>query len=294
VNTNIWVGGAVFVGASIILLAFFFRDQSPAAVSATGGAILAAPERPFQEATDTDGDGIKDWQESFDGSNPLVAQERIAISDESWSEPASGSMTEELARQIFEKNAEVLLKNGTITEADQELILAELAPALSREPDRQLLTSSHVITHDDNSTAAIRAYGNAIGAIINNSPSNEHELIILHRALTENKPGELAKLEVTIDGYAALSAAVMETAVPSSFTTLHLALLNALVAVRTDIVAFRGVFDDPVKAITFIDTYERDAETLADAIIALNQAFTAEGIVYGDAEGGAVFNQLTE
>ncbi len=151
----------------------------------------SSPRVSYQ--TDTDRDGMPDWEEKLRGTDPNTP-------DESKKEPL------EIIARLEEKRL-----STPPTQVRQASAVVPSAPATSEQKTVAPKTSSA-------ETAALRAFGNALGTALAPIATDAFEremLVRLDGAIeSEEKVGALASIAAA---YTAVSAALKETAAPPPF-----------------------------------------------------------------------------
>lgn len=254
--------GLFLVGGSFVLS----RDKTNTdnlSIVATTAETEGVPTHGFIPVDDADGDGLPDWQNTFNIATVYI--------DETPAEKLTqtGALAVELATRL---NAGTSGSTGVMT---------DISSLVAKQMVDKDYTQADIKISKDNSLTAKKAYGNRVAAIaIDNAPPSgtEGELLVLNRALLRNDPMILSGLDPTIVSYEKMLAAMLDTPVPSSLVTEHLSLINVYQALINDIKSFRLTFDDALPAMTRFRRYQADAEALYTAIVFLYQKLDAEGI----------------
>lgn len=238
--------------------------QKVAGISSSAGSF-----RNYIEVNDQDKNGLPDWQESLNLSTiNLDETPQKTLSQ-------TGALAVELATRTSIKN------NGP------QNILTDIGTRLVRESYDKQYAKDDVLVGQDNSSNALRIYGNKVASIVfNNAPprGTENELTILNRAFLRNDPVVLNLLAPTISSYEGMIKDMLEVTVPSSMLREHLSLLNVYQAILSDIKAFQNVFDDALPAMTRFRRYQADTEALYLAITMLYGKLARSGIQWSDAD----------
>lgn len=272
--------GALVIGSALVFAALLVnsyqtprqaRDLQPAVVEAPT-FMATSPLRENIPVTDSDGDGVPDWQELLNDTEPLTLP---TASGTSYEPP--NTLTDEFARDFFEtyvrnegfgafaRNPEEL-----ITEASLELV-TETADALLSERD---------ITIVPGDAATVSTYANTVATIIDSARLPEgtpNELEIVEEALAQSNSDNLTRLNPIIENYDAIINGVQQTPVPEAMVKQHLDLLNTLTAVRNDIAMMQQLFADPLAALVRIQRYQDDIRGLGVAIVNLFERAAREG-----------------
>ncbi len=271
------ITGAILAGTAIIAGALLLRDTSDPLAAATvinGEAVVVttAPKRSAIPISDSNGDGVADWQESLQKTEPIAVSQNASSSFD-----APDTLTEQFALEFFEQ----MVRNETNGEfgKDPQAFVSAFNGALVNQASDELLGRDDIRTTDNNSPSTLTQYGEAVAVVMNrhNEESNENEAVILERALRDGNAAELAKLDGKIQVYSNLLKDTAALEVPNRVAAEHLALLNAYQALLTDIAAMQRAFDDPMKALLRMKRYQDDATGLTMAISNLYTALLDNG-----------------
>jgi len=152
-------------------------------------------------------------------------------------------------------------------------------------------TAKDIHTTNDNSIAALRNYGNKVGDIFMHSGdkiTTPHytELKIIEQGIGENHPEILAQLDLFITFYQTAINNLLATPVPSSATSIHIKLLNALNSLMIVDQGFRGITDDASKAAASLYGYPDASKKMVEGVNAAKALFQQKGIVFSSEEDG--------
>lgn len=271
--------GAILLGTTIISTALIIKGEPETLAEVTvvnGEAIVvtAAPDRNPIPIADSNGDGVPDWQEA------LQVTDALEIRDTTTTFIPPETLTDQFALEFFEQ----MVRNqnyGEFGKSPEELV-ATFSTSLANEAVDEVIGLDRIVTSGDNSPEALAAYGEAVARVIlaHDDPSNENEAVILERALRDNNPDELAKLDGKIAVYSSLLKETLVIPAPNSVSREHLILVNAYQAILTDLYAMRDAFADPMLALLRMKRYQEDATTLATAITAIATKLVAGGATW--------------
>lgn len=282
------IGGALGVGIVIILVALNVSNANSTSMS--GSAIVAAaPERNYIESTDSDGDGVKDWEESLGTRFVEIATNKSSSTQSGTQIPYTPptTLTGKFSEAFFEDYIDGKVKGEDFS--NPEAFIGGAVSAI--EKNTQSKRHSRIeLTIIPSSFETIYTYGNQLSEILKkHSKNNENEALILQRALEANDPSMLDALAPIHDVYAGTIIDVLSMPVPDTLVDEHLAFLNVCEAFVTDIQAMQSAFEDPLFALARMKQYETDAKGLAESFKKFAQAFTAEGVTYSNTEPASFF-----
>ncbi len=267
---------AVVFGAALVLAALVFQP-APAPTPETSAAgeevVTVALNREAIPVLDSNQDGVPDWQESFVANTPTVRE--IAEADTTY-EP-SDTLTDQFAREFFEE----MVRSDTIGDfgASPAELIAQSSQALSEEAADELYLVDDLTVLEQSDSARLSRYGEAIARIFvnNGCEPTTPDITILETAVRNDQPELLNELDCRIEGYATYEAALLQLPVPASVRFEHLDLLNTMLALKNDLQAFQGVFDDPMYTLVRVRRYQSDAEAVFPALDALYETLVVNG-----------------
>lgn len=284
------VGGAIVVGLVLIGGALVFDDRENSERAPVAAiAISRGDVRALQPTTDSDGDGLPDWEEELRGTDPM---RKTTITDPEIPEgekyiPAS-TVTDRFA-EVFLEDLVRTSAGRTLSPEEEAALLERSAAKLEATASEPLLTQADIHIVAANTLTDHRTYGNAVGGIlIDRSIDNENELILLHDALVSGDTSALSELEAVSTAYAGMVADLIALPTPSAFAREHVALVNVLIQARTNARAMSNAFADPLAALVRARRYEQDATALYYALDSIRVLLESRDITYTNSEPGIV------
>lgn len=272
------IAGAFLVGGGLILFAFVMKPTAtPEPVANQGLVAVASPgaAREYLQVADQDNDGIPDWQEALQRTEPVVIQPI----DTEYEPP--DTMTDEFARTFFEDM--VRSENYGAFSAGQDTIINRAVDRFAEQSQDELFGVSDITIIANNSPESIRSYVNVLATIAldQQRPAElPNEYDILSRAYNTNNPEVLKELEPIIDDYTSMVTRIQSLAVPSSYASAHLDMLNAMNAVRIDITAMKEAFADPLYTMVRLKRFREDASAMYLTIINLQKQILEDGVEF--------------
>ena len=282
------IGGALGVGVVIILGALVANsvgNETPA------GAVVVskAPERQYIASQDSDGDGVKDWEENLQGKVFETIETPTSTSFANVVEPYEPptTFTGKFSEAFFQDYLQGKIDGEDFS--DPSAFVGNAVTAIEQNTQSRKHSRNEFKIVSD-SPEAIRAYGNTFAEIMNSSVvSVENEAVILQKALTANDPVLLEKLTPIRDAYTSYISQALVMEVPESFALLHVTALNAFESILTDVEAMQLAFTDPLYALARTKGYEADATALYDSLQKINQKLSENGVTYTNDEPGSFF-----
>jgi len=265
---------AFVVGVLLVILAYWLRVQNP--TTAVGGNLAVVDRGSVRQHIDTadqDQDGIPDWQEALQRTEPVTIESATSTYE------VPDTLTGQFAIQFFQDMVRSE-QYGAFGSNPEELV-GYAAQTFAAEATDTLLGANDIVLNDDTSQAAIKAYANQMASIALDYTipvGAPNELEILKQALDTGNAETLNQLEPYIDGYERILARSLAVPVPRTYSKEHLDLVNVYQAILNDIIAMRGSYDDPLNALIRIKRYQEDASTLSIAVLNLYQRALSDGI----------------
>lgn len=246
---------------------------------------------------DTDGDKTPDGEEVKLGRNPSKAGPDDTLDRETIENktvPGGGNWTEtdRLSRELFAKYLSIKQSGAPFTAEDEEKLLTDFLSRYPESKPSKLYAESDIVFAATDDDAALRAYGNAIGKIINaHREGGENELIIFERALQNEDALDLANLEGRAKRYETLLSGFRAVPAPKSAAVLHIDLLNSIEGLKESVEGMAGAFTDSVRALSAATAYPVAVEKLAKTFADLSSLLRGSGIMFGESEPGYILTQ---
>ena len=295
----------------------YIANESPtAAENAALNSILAEASR-----TDTDGDGLKDWEETLwktnpnkadtdgDGTsdgeevrlgrNPLIAlkkgQDDTLAANSQLNQATNSAQPDENLTETDKFGRELFYKYMAAKKAgnlDQTKLIQDFVDEQSlNTAAKQYKETDFIVIPPQNTTdTTLRDYGNALGRALASHPAKgvPNEFQTITNAVKSKSAAQLRDLDPVITGYQGILQDFLRIAVPRSMVSAHIALLNSVEMVLEDVRGFKKTFSDPIIGLMSINKYPGDIESLKTAIQNMRDAFETQGIVFEQAEYGYI------
>lgn len=265
--------GAVVVGLALVgsALVLGYNTKPVVPANSQGATVLKAsptfletsPLRQHIPITDSNDDGVPDWQELLHNTKPLA----VASSSEAFK--ASDTLTEQFALDFFE----TYMRNrglGPLSRPPEDLVNQATQSLVTKVQDT-LYTKKDITTYPG-TASDVTEYINAVATIIDSTQlptGSRNELAIIEEAVNTNDSAVLSELAPIIENYDVIVTGLQKLEVPEIMATEHLDFLNATQAVRNDIFYLRQLFIDPVKALLHLNRYQDDVLGLGYAFVNL-------------------------
>ncbi len=271
--------GAFLIGAILVTAAWYVKNQKEATpiVDESENNITVVKDnapRARITVTDSDNDGMPDWQEALQRTEPI----NLAEGDESY-EPET--TTDEFSIEFFQ-DMMLTQQYGEFGSTPEELA-SQATKQLSNMALDTLYSEADLTIDQNNTSLAVKNYGNKLAEIVlqNSVPIDAlNEVQVLHQAYTLNDPNMLSELDVIADGYKDMIDRSLALTVPSEYTKEHLDLVNVYNAVYQDILGMKDGFTDPAMTVVRLKRYQEDAASLYVVSLNLQKKMLLAGITF--------------
>jgi hypothetical protein len=263
-----------------------------------------------EDLTDSDRDGLKDWEEVLWGSdidqsdtdkdgtddgtetkvnrNPtipapndtiLTAEARASSSASLNENVVNNSLTDKISKNLFGLLLQAKDQNkSALTSAELEQI------ASSVNGDLETSTSAHyssaaVTTFPDNDTEQGKNYGESFGRMY------------LDMLIYISSQKTLNSREIGTE-YQALSRDLSLLTVPSSLHQTHINLINNMYAFGATLITLENADNDPVKAMLAIRDYRKLSGEQETLFTTVSNYFKRNGILFDDKEVKALWENI--
>lgn len=277
---------AVFIIClSLVVSVFLFKDKK---VLPKENTIPISVDVASDSNLDSDGDGLKDWEEVLLGTNPNLKDtdgngiddgkeklETFAFKNKTTNEetPKSTTLTEDIAQTFLINYLDQKKQNPQLTE-EQIATIANTSTqnvTFFRTPDFEIkdIKISKNQTKDQYSKELNIAFSSGI------IKKQDTEMQIIEKALINNDKNELKKLDPIINSYQQVINETLKVAVPEDNVGLHLVYLNNLKSVKEDIEGMKNILDDPASAYVYLNSYQLNIKKLFVVMSKLVQYFNS-------------------
>lgn len=252
---------------------------------------------------DTDGDLMPDGEEVKMGRNPAVKgpNDQLITPTSKSADTTKASQpkkvmneTDKLAATLFNEYLQYKKSGIPIDSQAQEKIIENALVSNQLKVSAPQYKPGEIKVTSENSPESLRLYGNSLGASIKrNSPVQEdNEYAILMKAIANENPAELKKLDPLIAGYKNLVNELLNQNIPSKFLQSHIKLLNNLSILAVVVENMRFYFEDPYRGLTGYMYYSQTLLQIADSLKETNKILNNEGIIFTEEEHGRVFSGI--
>jgi len=318
---------ALALGALLIVAAYYLPHllAAPRAQAGTTDDLLKAIS-----TKDSDGDGLPDWEEALYGTDPnkfdtfgygmsdsqavakglIVPKAATPIVNATAATngsstpadafvpggtPASGSLTEQFARNFFAQYLAAHQGGKTLSTADMTTFVTTAVEQLQASQVQQDAFTYGEVKVAGSGQATMRAYAVAAEAAFaaNTVQLPKSELAYLNDAVTNNDTSALDNITKISQAYTKIANAFIKLPVPTELATAHLALANALAQMDVVTSEFAAVNRDPILTSLGLANYTGDATAMRTAFVNIASALQHASVVLKPGDAGYSMESIT-
>lgn len=268
-----------FAVGLVLVTGAFVLSRHLQAQNGTTLQVASVMEREHITVTDSDNNGIPNWQDALLNNDPI--------------DLSSGTSTEYTPpKTVTGKVAIDFIQNflnakryGPFGDTNEEIV-DKATKQLTEASKDTFFVASDIQIVESNDKASLRKYGNQVASILLGAKTgSESELIILQDALRYDTPEKLAELEPISNAYGTMILEMTQIDVPFTYKDEHLNLLNALGAVHEDINAMRSVNEDALYTFMRLKRYQDDVLGLSNTItILFDTLYTTDEVRFAEGD----------
>lgn len=242
---------------------------------------------------DTDGDGTPDGAEAAAGRNPLVKgpNDKASSTTKNGIAPsATLTATDKAARDFFARYMELNQAGLSGDASSQQQLIEDVIKNGVVLAKPKAYTLKDILVNPDSSKEAIRKYGNNMGAIFTKYQNNgRDEAVIAKEALDKEEPQILTEIDPIISVYKNIISALLKTRVPQNMTDMHLNFINATSKFLFVAESLRHADTDSLRALQGASLELEAGESLFNAFKDLTSYFKSVDISFDLNEAGSMF-----
>lgn len=287
----------------VVILFTIIRGPAQYGESDTIKAVRNAPLPQFDDK-DTDGDGLRDWEEllwrtdpnnKFSGGRSESDYDYVQNVVKNGSKEtvftnlsASTTLTDAFSREFFNEYWE-LKQTGKITNGTIESLTNRLSDKLlASQTIETYITPPELIVRNASDTE-IREYGNRI-AEIRGRYQNTYDQNPIKSSDFESGDTQISSVATSAKLYEEMAEELKTLLVPTLIVTAHETLVNSYIQSSEGLLALSRFNIDSAKAITGIQLHNTAQGLEASAIERLQMFFSQSGIIFEAFEPGSYWN----
>ncbi|MDE1875073.1 MAG: hypothetical protein KGI79_03080 [Patescibacteria group bacterium] len=208
--------------------------------------------------------------------------------------PEELTATDRFAREFFTQY--IALKNSGAT-IDQNTGMNLVNQLLSQDygspTEEKTYTTADIKVLNTDSLMALKAYGNALGAILQAPlpPGYTSELTILAKASDSGDDSDLPKLALNVAHYQSVRDKILALPVPYALENAHVALINSISAILEGVRGMTYITTDPVGATKMIAQYQDGIEAISLPLEAIKQYLIKQDVSFSSSDSGYILVQ---
>lgn len=242
---------------------------------------------------DTDGDGTPDGQEIREGRDPLkkgpndkiLSPKSVATANNS-----EDNFTQDLGKSFFNNYLKSKLADPT-NQTDNQLSANMILQGLMHSPNMQSISfptvsEKDIHTTQDNSPEAVKTYINAIATITGRSIGSLDDTLLLLASILQQTDvtSQLVRLDPILQDDRDMIEKLKQTHAPSSWEDYHKRLINIFLKIETVTQSFRNIDRDALKAMLMAQEYQNATQELQSLGSEAKQILDTTGVVFQDTD----------
>ncbi|MBI4068443.1 hypothetical protein HY413_03495 [Candidatus Kaiserbacteria bacterium] len=286
-NTGTQFSGSIRIAAALSVALLFAvigakwgTRNAPTPIIVKQPPVDLLTDRVYVSESDTDGDGIPDWLETLQGSDPRdpasSAASTTLVSFDAFAAtklPDDDSLTAQTINRMVD---------GYLALKDQGLY----TPARAQELGQSIADSVHVTTpftpyvmNDitvvaDTSLDAALAHRTKMQAALRPLHTiRDPDILIYGRYLERKDPDDLAALSARAEEYRSVAQSIANIPVPKDFAETQLAMVNGLTFFASVIDNMVARVEDPFASMALLSVFNRSEQYVETTIIRLNDLY---------------------
>jgi len=285
----------------LVLLVIFFSIRLLIKIKQKEGTVFTNTNTSNKKVTfsdviekDTDEDGIKDWEETLWGTNPLkpitfdspdakyIEQKKLAgATGEGYN--SDGKIielneTQKIAREIFSTTLG-LNQSGAINADSANLIADSVATYIKNYKSGEDYKYEVLKLAKDNSNTTIKKYYTNITDILSKHIKQiDNSIYIVNEATTNDDPGLLKQMDPIIQKNEKTIAVLLKMTVPPDASFMHLKLLNNLNRLNQNEKDMTQLFKNPVVSLAAVNKYQENLINIQTSAQELKAYFNKKSI----------------
>jgi len=290
------------------------RQQSPTAALGAAALVLDSDGdglKDWEEELwktdihnpDTDGDGTSDSEEIKIGRNPLRQAPNDELDKESVASKVNPeakkniSDTERFARELFASYLSMRREGVPLSQNEINSIVETVSTSVpGNEPTK--FTEKNIEYFTEETDSALHNYGNALGAVFRKPwPSRENELDIFERAVKdpneETAALDIANLTPISIAYNNLAKTIAKIPAPNGALAIHIRAANSAAEVSASISDMGMAFNDQVRAFGGVARYFDATQRFSESINSLKYYLQNRNVLFSEKEDGFALWKMT-
>lgn len=233
---------------------------------------------------DTDGDGTSDGKEVFEGRNPLVAGPNDLIKDTIKKNKTDSyknlNETEKLSRDFFNGYL-ILKKNNKLGGINEKNFIKTIINNKFKENSNlnKKYFLADITTTNKDDLVTLENYGNGITHILKKYAKFGNPLVILKKAVNDNNKDELNKLNDFVKIYKEMQKELLKLVVPKQIVFQHLKFLNGINNLTNNVKNLALFFEDPTTTLVALKEFIKNSEIVKEESSQIGKYLKEKGVI---------------
>lgn len=322
-NKSLVLRLSVVLGAIIILgLIVFFNNKGDESDRGGDGAVVASGAETFDPGAfelDTDGDGLRDWEESLwgtdlnnpdtdgdgtpDGEEVRLGRDPLIPGPNDVLEPSTiptykRTDTENLTTtQAFERDyyngiAQLSAEGQLSDQTLQTLIMGLAREYIVAEQIGNKYSAADLSVSSDPTIATIKDYGNRLGAVAHTyaGVNFEVELSSIQTVIETGGAAGIGELDRIISDYSTAEAALRTIGtVPFALLDAHLKILNGVAGIAHSLAEMKETLTtDSLKSMINLSVYQQGVLLIVQGSQEIDEYLDGRNITFSPQEPGSI------
>lgn len=263
--------------------------------------------------TDTDNDGLKDWEEELWGLNPnskdsnrngipdgdevtgLIKNNQSALAKATVNTKTTNSKptkTEEFSKKFFSNYLE-LRRSGNLTDENIQDLVARMSEPVTETAARAEYSTKNVTILKTSDVTAIKNYANSFGAIRERYKKSyeNNQVRIGEDGPNFEDPNFLKDIARVSNLYKNMTTELSKIPVPEVLADTHISLLNTYSLSALGLYEISTISKDPLTAIKGIARHNEATQMEIVHVEEIATFLTQKGITFTLGEGGYFFEK---
>lgn len=312
---------AIAVAIGLVIAASYVGAGKP--ISSAIAIIAKVPTGKSEVGdTDTDGDGLRDWEEGVRGTNPAAAdtdgdgtsdKAEVAANrdpnkpgpDDSLINEASNkflaelleaasstNMTDDLSRTIFARYVAARGEGSSGDIQTQESVVSEALSKAEVEYRGIAYTLEDITVVSDTITATRFFANESMMALLRHPDANFVYAMQVFGSSMDGAPGAVKELRRIGTEYRTVAKEMSRVPVPRSYAERYLLAINALDIGGAAFEDMAQVGEDPIRAIAGLQNYDRMLTSGAGVFVLIARDIKRSGLTFSKNEAGLGWDEF--
>ena len=253
--------------------------------------------------SDTDGDGTPDSEEVALGRNPIIAgpndkfDNTLALKkkeDDNKYPEKDLTATDLFAQNLFAEYLSLRGSRERIDDTDKNTMIdSVIKNALDTKINNQYAISDLNII-EDNSAAALKKYGNDFISTtqLYSRDLTQDETVVFERMLKEENQKDAEYLEKSASAYDSAADKLKQIKIPNNLALIHLNIINNYSIISDALKDMSLTLNDPIRGMNGFAVYLAVLETQKEFFKEIKDYFDKNRIIFNSYDAGYIWNLI--